>query len=232
MKKETNEICRLNWSFWLSILAITFSTITIALFFWKVTPYSNVDALTFIGVIAAFIGLSVTMLVGYQIYNAIDLRQRINAVEKMRSSLEEQQNQIENLKMEQAEGFEIVQARLYSKTHGMELEALLHLHSSIKYSLSVNHKQDGYKWLLDELKQYMLNITLSSFYWCTSKSDYTKQVNKVKELYKNNDYQIRNHSNFLFIKDRYEELMEKFDKRLDYISNQKNVSNNKIDELL
>lgn len=78
----------------------------------------------------------------------------------------------------------------------------------------------------------MLNITLASFYRCTSKSDYTKQANKVKELCKNNDYQIRNHPNFLFVKDRYEELMEKFDIRLDYISNQKNVSLTEIDGLL
>lgn len=228
MKENT----RFNVSFWFSIFAIAISIVTIALFFWRVTPHSVVDNLTFISVIAAFIGISVTLVIGYQIYNAVDLRQKVKEVERLKNSLEQQKRQLKELEIEQAEGFEIIQARLYSKTSGMELEALLHLHSSIKYSLSVDHKQDGYKWLLDELEQYMLNITLSSFYRCTSKSDYTKQANKVKELCKNNDYQIRNHPNFLFVKDRYEELMKKFDIRLDYISNQKNVSLTEIDGLL
>ena len=235
MMKEKSANCRLNWSFWLSIFAIVISTITLTLFFWKVTPYSNVDALTFIGVIAAFIGLSVTMLVGYQIYNAIDLRQRINAVERMKSSFEEQQNQIENLKMEQAEGFEIIQARLFHKTPEMEFYAFLHLHSALKYALSTNHKSEGYKWILDDLESYMLNITTASFsivMHCLSPKEYIREVNKFKALYKATDTIIRKHANFLYIKARYEVLMVKFEKRLDNISNQRNVSSEKLDELL
>ena len=81
------ENCRLTWSFWLSIFAIVFSIITIALFFWKVTPYSNVDALTFIGVIAAFIGLSVTLVIGFQIFSTISMKDKLKELNLLKNEM-------------------------------------------------------------------------------------------------------------------------------------------------
>ena len=81
MKENT----KLNWSFWLSLLAFVISLITLGVFINKVKPYSVVTIDTYIGVIAGFIGLAVTLLIGYQIYNALDLRQRIDAVEKLKN---------------------------------------------------------------------------------------------------------------------------------------------------
>lgn len=233
MKEIEEKSTLLNWSFWLSIIAICFSSVALLVFIFKVTPNSVVDGLTFISIIAAFIGLSVTLLVGYQIYNVIDVKQKINNIERLKKSLKQQQKQLESFKIEQMEGFEILQARLFSSSH-MEGDALIHFHSALKFSLSVNHKDDGYKWMLDELKEYMLNInnSIKLFHGCINISDYQKQVKKLRDYYKDNDHDIRKHENYFYIKDIYEELMSKFEKRLDNISRIRNVSPYEIDKLL
>lgn len=226
------ENIKINWSFWLSLMAFIISLVALAVFICKVKPYSVVTIDTYIGVIAGFIGIAVTLLVGYQIYNAIDLRQRINAVETLRTSLENHQQQLEMLRMEQEEGFEIIQARLYSQFSDMIFETFLHFHSAIKYSLSVNHKKEGYKCFLDELESYMLRITTNSFIGCLYKDDYSKKVKELRILYHDNDQKIRNHDNYLYIRDRYEDLMFKFEKRLDNISNVKQVSLEELDKIV
>lgn len=227
------ENIKLNWSFWLSLLAFVISLVALCVFICKVEPYSVVTIDTYIGVIAGFIGISVTLLVGYQIYNAVDLRQRISAVEKLRESLENQQQQFEVLKNEQYESIEIIQARLFYKTSTMAIDTFLHFHSAIKYSLSVDHKSEGYKWLLDELEVYMLNITLATVMIdCHCNEDVPKRIKEFKGYYQEHDRDIRNHPNYLYIRDRYEILMSKFEKRLEFIASLKNVSLNVLDELI
>lgn len=227
MKENT----KLNWSFWLSLLAFVISIVALAVFFCKVKPYCVVTIDTYIGVIAGFIGISVTLLVGYQIYNALDLRQRITAVETLKISMESQQQQLEVLKNEQAEGIEIIQARLFLNTPRMALEAFLHFHSAIRYSLSVDHRREGYKWLLNELNEYMLGISNRAFVDCISQKDFQNKINELKSFYQEYDREIRNHANYLYIRDGYEELMSKFEKRLDNIANLKNVSLEVLDGL-
>lgn len=225
------EYTKLNWSFWLSLLAFVISIVALAVFFCKVEPYSVVSIDTFIGVIAGFIGLSVTILLGYQIYNAIDLNQKINQIEKLKKSLENQQEELNKVKLEQAEGFEILQARLLREKTSMQLDSFLHLHSAIKYSLSTDHKNEGYQGLMDELELYMLDITMAPFADCSTEEDYQSKTKKLKDAYKKNDSEIRNHPNYLYIKDRYEELMSKFETRLKFISKRQNVSLTEIDKL-
>ena len=145
--------------------------------------------------------------------------------------MESQQQQLEVLKNEQAEGIEIIQARLFLNTPRMALEAFLHFHSAIRYSLSVDHRREGYKWLLNELNEYMLGISNGAFVDCIGQKDYQKKINELKSFYQEYDREIRNHANYLYIRDGYEELMSKFEKRLDNIANLKNVSLEVLDGL-
>ena len=67
------ENAKLNWSFWLSLMAFVVSLIALGVFIYKVEPYSVVTIDTYIGVIAGFIGISVTLLVFYLIFISLDL---------------------------------------------------------------------------------------------------------------------------------------------------------------
>lgn len=98
MKKNINTNCRLNWSFWLSIFAIVISLTTIILFFCKVNSNSVVDISTFIGIIAAFIGISVTLVIGFQIYSFISIKDKINEMNSLKNELTETEKEVQKTK--------------------------------------------------------------------------------------------------------------------------------------
>ena len=85
-------------AFILSWVSIIVSVITLIVVFYKVTPNSIVDLGTFIGVVAAFIGICVTLLVGYQIYNAMEIRQKLAEVDRIKAQIKEANDNLEYLK--------------------------------------------------------------------------------------------------------------------------------------
>ena len=66
----------------ISITAIVISILTIILFFCKVSENSVVNSETFISASIGILGLLVTVVIGYQIYNAVDITQRMAKFEK------------------------------------------------------------------------------------------------------------------------------------------------------
>lgn len=231
------ENLRRDFTFWLSIFAIAISAVTLILFFIKVTPNSVVDISSFIGAIATFIGISVTMVIGFQIYNALDLKRKVSVFEELEHSIELQKAQMDVMRNEQNEGACILQARIISGIYeekGRSFDAFLKFHKAIKYALSVNHKIDGYDWMLEELKLYMLqiNMTLFNMLGAVKDDDIYKAIENFKKSYKDDESEIRVHPNYKEIKDKYEELMSKFEKRLFYISQCKNVSDSELDKII
>lgn len=82
-----NDNTKNNWSFWFSLGAIVLSFVTIILFFLKVKPNSVIDITTFIGAIAAFIGVSVTLVIGFQIYSFISIKDKIKELKSLKVDL-------------------------------------------------------------------------------------------------------------------------------------------------
>ena len=146
-------------SIYCGFISLSFSLITLALFFVKVKASSVVDISTFIGVMGAFIGISVTLLIGYQIFNVLDFRNKLSQLESLRKELEHQREETNSINLQQQEGFNIILARLYHQDCLQTLNAVLSLMQAIPYSLSMPQKAEGYTWLLDELKEYMLEVT-------------------------------------------------------------------------
>lgn len=208
---------------WLSVLSIAIAIIMIFLFCYKVRPYSVVTVDTFIGVIAAFIGICVTLLIGYQIYNAMEIKSKLSEIDILKAELKDSQSRLDYIKCELYEAFHLLQSENFSRQNQSSLEAFLHLIAAVPYSLSVNHKK-GYRWLMNELNERMLCIVSSSFLYVGTAEEFKKAVDTFKESYHSDDKSIRNHPYFLYIKDPYEELMDKFDKRLAIIAQAKNPS--------
>ena len=42
------------------------------------------DSNTFIGILAAFIGISDTLLIGYQVYNAVEIKQELSKFDSVK----------------------------------------------------------------------------------------------------------------------------------------------------
>ena len=93
---------------------------------------------------------------------------------------------------------------------------------AIPYSLSMPQKAEGYTWLLDELKEYMLEVTMVSFGSGTPEF-FKKAVKEFKSIFDPIDNEIKEHQNFIYIKDKYTQLIDDFNIRLHNIATFKNV---------
>lgn len=209
-------------SFWLSFGSMCLSIITIVLFFVKVSPNSIVDSNTFISVLAAFIGVSVTLLLGYQIYNVVEMRDKLAKIDELQKQLSETKDNLQQQILSQSEGFNIIQARLYSKDLSLQTLSFTLFLCAIHDALSLDHKDDGYDWMLDELKTYMLELSANHFNG--GKEQREEKINDFKKEYAECDKLIRQHPKYYVIRRQYEEYMTAFDERLELLREGKIVS--------
>ena len=108
----------------------------------------------------ALFSLAITLLIGYQIYNAVDIHDRMETIKKdvdtRLKELNTIKNDIEELKKEFRQGGYLLQARLYAGQAREQHYAFLKMLSALRASLDVDNRQEGYGWMIDELKEYML----------------------------------------------------------------------------
>ena len=90
-----NKLTR--WAFWLSLIAIVMSSAVIALWLFKAKTIAIIQLDTFIGVIVALMALLVTVVLGWQIYNAVEIKEKLISIK----SLQDEQRKLKN-ELEQA----------------------------------------------------------------------------------------------------------------------------------
>lgn len=220
-----------NKSIIFSLIGFSISLVTLVLFFIKVTPNSIIGIDTFLGVIAAFIGISVTLLVGYQIYNAFEVKEKLKKVNELEMLIKTTKEGFLLLKNEQNEDRCVVMARLYFRTD-MPLDAFIRFHEALVFMLSTNSIKEGLKWYFEELEMYMKNISVDSFHDWEDVQQLAVRVNGFKGLFVDDSDFIKKHENYYIVKDIYEELMNKFEIRLENVARGKEVSAEKIDGIL
>lgn len=214
-----------------SLIGISISLVTLVLFFIKVTPNSIIGIDTFIGVVAAFIGVSVTLLVGYQIYNAFEVKEKLKKVDELEAIIKTTKEDFHLLKNEQNEDRCVIMARLFFKAN-MPLDTFIRFHEALVFMLSTNSIMDGMKWYFEELELYMRNINENSFHGWEDVQQLEERINDFRRLFVDDNNSIEKHENYYIVKDRYEELMNKFEIRLENIAKEKDVSAEEIDGIL
>lgn len=217
-------------TFWFALIAFAISIIMVILFFVRVSPNSVVDGMTFIGVIAAFMGISVTLLIGYQIYNAVEIKNRLNKIQQLEAEISDSKSKLTELSNLQEEAIAIIEAKI-SQAKGDFCNAFVRFHSAIKYSIKLPFKREGYPLLLDDLADYMKDINLTSFDNCSTSDQLITDIELFKDLFAKDIIQIKKSPDYPIISYRYEELMDKFDTRLNLIAQGKQVSPFSIDKL-
>ncbi len=217
-------------TFWFALIAFAISIIMVILFFVRVSPNSVVDGMTFIGVIAAFMGISVTLLIGYQIYNAVDIKNRLNKIRQIEAEISDSKSKLTDLSNLQEEAIAIIEAKIL-QAKGDFCNAFVRFHSAIKYSIKLPFKREGYTLLLDDLAEYMKDINLTSFEISSVSDQLITEIELFKDLYAKDIIQIKKSPDYPIIKYRYEELMDKFGTRLNLIAQGKHVSPFTIDKL-
>ena len=216
-----------------SWVAISLSVVTIALFFVKVTPNSVIDIGTFIGIIAALIGVSVTMLVGYQIYNVFEIKKELTKIDKQKQELEALKEDLNKTKDEITLKSQTINLDLqiqrcmtlaYSQQNRSPVDSFIRYHESLQYFLSSDYSKGGFGWYRDELIERMLNVDNTCF-----EKDVSGNIQSLKDSYSEDMKSVETHENYYIIQDWYEQLMELFVIRLDNIEKGLIVSPDCID---
>jgi len=74
--------------YWLSFFSLLLSIVTIILFFVKVKNDSVVNSDTFISICTAFIAIGVTIAVGFQVFQSLDIKSKVNEIQTLKAELE------------------------------------------------------------------------------------------------------------------------------------------------
>lgn len=216
-----------NTTFWIALTALMLSLGIIAVLVMDVWDVSVIDSNTFISAMVGMMTLVFTILIGYQIYNALEIRDKIAEIDKLKEELQEAKHNlskdINELTREFQQGGYIMQARLAAEKSSEQHYAFLKMMSALRYSLDVNHSDDGYGWMHKELRGYMLYLN-AGYPFSGTMQDVRGLVQGYREAYREDDEAIRAHKNYFFIRDWYEPLMIEFEKRLNGIANMKPMS--------
>ena len=81
---------KINYATWLSIISILLWLTVVVLWLFNVYEFSVVDSNTFIGVIVALLALIVTFIVGWQIFNVLDVKAQLSEVSDLKKELQQQ----------------------------------------------------------------------------------------------------------------------------------------------
>lgn len=93
MKLETKA----NWALILSVASLVIIVVIIGLWYFKSKEIAVVTLDTFIGVIVALLAIIVTLVLGWQIFNIFELKNKIDEVNELKKQFNEQQNNIQQL---------------------------------------------------------------------------------------------------------------------------------------
>lgn len=79
-----------NYAIWLSVISLILWFVVVVLWLFNVYEFSVVDSNTFIGVIIALLALIVTFVVGWQIFNVLDVKAQLSDIADLKKQLQQQ----------------------------------------------------------------------------------------------------------------------------------------------
>lgn len=218
----------------LSIIAIIISLIAIAFTLIRITPFEVTNDV-YIGIVASFIGISVTLVIGFQIVNTLEIRkevaeQKAISIETQRLNSELSQI-IKTQRSEMQEGFDIINTLIKYQEQGWtySIQSFSSLHHALLSSLQINRTE--YEWIFRLLRSYIADINWQNFTGAFSqRSDsrficceidspfYEKDLKDIIKEYtdivKADEDIIRKDVNFCSIKMEYDRVMKLYNNRI------------------
>lgn len=226
--------------FW-NLLSVVIAIIALCFSLWKVTPF-DLNGDVFIGAIATFIGVSVTLLIGYQIYNAVELKKDIQEQKKTSEQARQQYlevtKKIKSQEYVMQEGFDVISTLVSYQKDGWTSSA--YAFKGIHHALvsSLNTYREDYEWLFGLLKKYISDINWQNFCGGMTKGADGSLIiadGKGKKLKAFIEYEfnpsinedektIRAHKDFRMIKLEYDKVMRLYRQRINEMLEGKELS--------
>ena len=185
----------------LSCVAIILCLLVFVLWAFEVMPRSVVTAESFIGACVALLGVIVMMAVGWQIYNAIEVKEKIAEIDRLQQQQEGQEHRMEQMYCNAscAVGHAMAAAAENRKDY---VDAFRWTLVSLKFSLWMDNPMD-ISGVLTDLQRYQEKISTDSMYP-------KKFIDEISE----HDKSIRASKVFDIFADRYEKTFAEFEQKV------------------
>lgn len=97
MEKDSQNKHSMNLKkYWINYLTIIISFVALSFSIVRVVP-CGIQSLDYIAVLVTILGIIVTTVIGYQIYQTLDIKKKINKISDLEVKLKTQQSQIEDI---------------------------------------------------------------------------------------------------------------------------------------
>lgn len=188
-----------NLSIILSLTAIVGIVILAILWCCRSMSLTAVSLDTFIGVMAAMIGLLVTFAIGWQIINALDIKSKLAEIENLKGEITEQRTEINRLVTRSKFDSNVNQSYTMHKL-GWHHKAFACTLEAIKYGLVLDDAYEELDVLLANLKVFAVNSQREHCY------------QSERDMMVAADEAIRKSPKFALIKDKYTDAISEYNK--------------------
>lgn len=187
------------WSFahLCAYISLAISVTLVVLWCCNVGGFTVVSLDSFVGVIVALLAIVVTLAVGWQIYNSIEIKSKIEELSSLKEKINIQEKTIKQQTRKSQHltslifGFEVYKKKKY-------IEAFRYYMASLRCSMLLD-KPINVEHLLNDLETVTSNIEESTI--CV-----IERLNEIKEY----DKAIRKSYSYDIIKSRYERIYNDF----------------------
>lgn len=190
----------------LSIVAIVLCLLVFALWIFEVTPHSVITPDSFIGACVSLLAIIVTLAVGSQIVNVMEVKNAHRKLEEeLKTALTKLQNQQKQMEDERHYNLHIhhCSIALLAETQGYYPNAIYYYFGALLNGLQMQEPLGNENFALEHIANCLKN--------CADKADIPEQW---KQNLKSNDKEICTLSNYHWIKEKYEPLRDEFFKKI------------------
>lgn len=184
-----------NISIILSILALAIASVLAVLLACRNVTLSFISLDTFVGVMVAMIGILVTFAVGWQIINALEIKGKLAEIEKLKSDINYQREQMHELAESTKHDSMLVRAQAFYRD-GDFINATICSMDSLLHCLPLKVPSNIHL-VLHTTEAFMMGI---------EKFATVEEKNEILRL----NEAIRSADNYIFISESYDRIWRKF----------------------
>jgi len=221
----------------INVILLLMVLLSIVISLLHITSFEVTEG-TYIGIIITLLSIATTLVIGYQIYNSIELKKEIIEQKQRYDAILSKNAEMESKYKEQSyqmqEGFDMLSAIInYNKGQSFVVcgEAFYPMHRALVSSIETN--RTDYEWVFQFLRLYISEFDRQTFcvnvakhsgskwYINTPGEDLGKPLQEIVDRYmkpiKEDENLIRSSSNFCKVQFEYNRVMKLFYKRMDDI---------------
>lgn len=184
---------KINYAIWLSAISLILWFIVVMLWLFNVYEFSVIDSNTFIGVIVALLALIVTFVVGWQIFNIIDVKAQVSEIADLKKELKHQREDIDE-----------------------DFYSMMNLHSIAFGDISFHNNNisdafSNYLWAVYyslKLKNEYIDESIIVSKLASVASSLTEVPQNAREQINNADSKIRELPKYKYIRNEYEKAFQ------------------------